>query len=276
MTTIENPTDDHAPDNQSLEEQLAQAQAELADVQAQSADLDEQESELLSTIGDLEAWLSKITKSTDDYAAIHQELVDHDAACREYLAAETECLVSIIGDQADAIDSAVQGLIDEVEQKRQECNAAQEALDQALADQATAQEAADEAAATLDGLENITAHATDRRTAIDEVKAGISEAHNNQHYAVAYYHLVVRGELEEALDQPPELIPPDDLEAAITAAFDTKQAADEALLAADDAVADKQGAVDACNAELAELEAGLDAGIDDALKNIHPIHDDNN
>lgn len=252
-----------------LEEQLAQLQEDLGDAK-------DAQTEANSTVTDLEQRITALTtlqgeigQAESDYTDAHPELAENEQACREYLDYETKCLTEILGTATATVGDTVTTHESELSAAQQAVDDAKTTLERLEGELSDADEDRQEANAAADALKNMVATIESRLGSLDAIKTDVNAAHEDTHYALAYW-LLTYGDFEEILNGDPALIDPDELADALHAAVNAASDAEEAHAAKELEVTGQQAALVEAEAALETLTKNSDESLREALKDIKP------
>jgi uncharacterized phage infection (PIP) family protein YhgE len=225
--------------------------------------------DLQGRIAALTTLQNDIDKATNDYTAAHPDLVKGVEARRVYYDYETKCLTEIVGAAKVTIEQAVNDAATELTDANEAVENAKETLADLEGQQAEADDALRPAQTAVDELKNLKATIKARLTTLDNIKTSVNAAQKDNHYALAYW-LLVMGEFSAILEREPKLMDPTELPDALLAAVVARSDAEEEYAAKELEVSQQQAVVVEAKAHLKKVTKESDQNLRDALIEINP------
>jgi hypothetical protein len=210
-------------------------------------------------------------RMVEDYAKELPALTASEEGLEQYRLAET----SFLGKFLD--EPTMQKIADAAANRQEEIDALRRKIEQTAGkaqerkrDLEAAKGTAAAAKGRADALKRPAASIRDRLKAAEATRTEAQKATDEGNYALAYYLIMDDGRLAELVRAEPRIIPPSDLEKAISEAAAGQREAEQRAAALESEVKGLDAALQTDRARLAALEAKFEAGVRDSLAALNP------
>jgi hypothetical protein len=254
---------------ETLEEAIARVRGERSEALAAKEAGDAAFADADGRLTVLEKLQSDIDKAKAAYEAAHDQLTIEQQAYDDYYDSEQESLTEILGHLTGTVDRWHADTRTELAAAERAVTSAKDRVEQAETNRKDADADRQVEATAVTELQQLVATIQTRHGQLRSIRDAVNKAHQEGHYALAYW-LLKHGRYGELLNGKPALIDPDDLPAHLLAAVNELGDASKALALADAAVTKRRGELIAAEAHLADRKAKGEAELRVRLTQIVP------